>query len=289
MDYNAGYESYVTVVSCYNSRIIKVYSEGHDIIVEGGFVQARVVKPDIGVTNGYIHQIDAVFGIPTRDIPAMIFCKDWLRSTFVHLQSVGLDKYMKDPTLVKYQACTHSGVPTSGNSVPNNGVYSSNNSNQTDTKTELCGEGKSRCEFTFFVPNGTAIDDFAQTPEGRPMMNDSLRWRWLLLRLITSQEKIYIDQIPAGTNKSFVAVNGDELVVQVDSRSTVGKITGELPCNQQVHGTTGLILFHTLSPSYVYEYQQISDGKTQSIERDLLQIKFKKSDHTFEKTLTENS
>ncbi|CAG5119676.1 unnamed protein product, partial [Candidula unifasciata] len=90
MDYNAGYESYVTVVSRYNGRLIKVYSEGNDTWVEGGYVQARVVKPDIGVTNGVVHQIDAVFGIPTRDIPYTIFCKDWLASTFVQMQYVGL-------------------------------------------------------------------------------------------------------------------------------------------------------------------------------------------------------
>ncbi|KAK6958965.1 hypothetical protein BgiMline_036433, partial [Biomphalaria glabrata] len=78
MDYNGGYESYKTAVSRYNGRLIKVYNDGNNLWVEGGYVKARVLKPDIGVTNGVVHQIDAVFGIPVRDIPYTIFCEDWL-------------------------------------------------------------------------------------------------------------------------------------------------------------------------------------------------------------------
>ncbi|CAG5119675.1 unnamed protein product [Candidula unifasciata] len=221
MDYNAGYESYVTVVSRYNGRLIKVYSEGNDTWVEGGYVQARVVKPDIGVTNGVVHQIDAVFGIPTRDIPYTIFCKDWLASTFVQMQYVGLTKYMRDPLLVKNQECTFNGISATGSGVPNNGVYnpSTDTANPPDLYTGICGDGIQRCEFTYFVPNGTAIDNFARTTYGRQMMNDPRRWRWIFRRLITFRERIYLDQIAMGAPRSFLADNGEEIVVQIDSRN----------------------------------------------------------------------
>ncbi|BFZ13611.1 hypothetical protein BsWGS_16650 [Bradybaena similaris] len=224
MDYNAGYESYVTVISRYNGRLIKVYSEGNDTWVEGGYVQARVIKPDIGVTNGVVHQIDAVFGIPTRDIPYTIFCKDWLMSTFIQMQYVGLDKYMRDPILVKNQECTFSGISATGSGVPNNGIYypgSNTNPSASDIYTGLCGEGTQRCEFTYFVPNGTAIDNFALTQYGRQIMNDPRRWRWVLRRLISYREKIYLDQIAMGAPRTYLADNGEEIIIQIDSRSNV--------------------------------------------------------------------
>ena len=77
-DYNGGYDSYISAISRHNGRRIKSYSEGNDTWVEGGYLKARVIKPDIGVTNGVVHQIDAVFGIPTRDMPYAILCEDWL-------------------------------------------------------------------------------------------------------------------------------------------------------------------------------------------------------------------
>ena len=46
--------------------------------IESGYVKARVVRPDVGVTNGFVHFIDAVPGVPSRDVPNTIFCEDWL-------------------------------------------------------------------------------------------------------------------------------------------------------------------------------------------------------------------
>ena len=46
--------------------------------IESGFVKARVIHPDIRVTNGYVHLIDAVPGIPSLDVPNTIFCEDWI-------------------------------------------------------------------------------------------------------------------------------------------------------------------------------------------------------------------
>uniref|UniRef100_A0A2C9KMB5 FAS1 domain-containing protein n=1 Tax=Biomphalaria glabrata TaxID=6526 RepID=A0A2C9KMB5_BIOGL len=202
MDYNGGYESYKTAVSRYNGRLIKVYSEGNDTWVEGGYMKARVLKPDIGVTNGVVHQIDAVFGIPVRDIPYTIFCEDWLVPTYIQLQYLGLDKYMRDPTLTKNLECIFSASAAAGSKPPSSGTWITNPNSNTNNNNYVvpCGEGllrwvilfycddiyyvrsysciSLRCEFTFFVPNGTAIENFALTPYGRQVMNEPQRWRW---------------------------------------------------------------------------------------------------------------
>ncbi|XP_059151259.1 uncharacterized protein LOC131937672 isoform X2 [Physella acuta] len=292
MDYNGGYEAYKTAVSRYNGRLIKVYTEGDVTWVEGGYVKARVIKPDIGVTNGAVHQIDAVFGIPTRDIPYTVFCEDWLVSTYMQLKYVGLDAYMRDPTLTRNQDCVFSASAAAGQVPPAAGTWQTNtglanqnqantgqanqnqantgqanqnqantgqanqnqantgqanqnqantgqanqnqantgqaNQNQANTGQDnqdlfegVCRNGDHRCEFTFFVPNGTAIDNFAATTYGQQIMNDQKRWRWVLRRLITFREKIYIDQLAFGAPRSYYADNGEEIIIQTDSRSNI--------------------------------------------------------------------
>ncbi|XP_059170401.1 fasciclin-1-like [Physella acuta] len=156
MDYNGGYEAYKTAVSRYNGRLIKLYSEGSDTWVEGGYVKARVIKPNIGVTNGVVHQIDAVFGIPTRDIPYTVFCEDWLVSTYIQLKYVGLDAYMRDPTLTRNQDCVFSASAAAGQVPPAAGTWQTNTGQAHQNQNfygDLCGDGLHRCEFTFFVPN----------------------------------------------------------------------------------------------------------------------------------------
>ncbi|XP_012945192.1 fasciclin-1 [Aplysia californica] len=139
-DYNGGYEAYISAVSRHNGRYIKAYSQGNDTWVEGGYVRARVVKPDIGVTNGVVHQIDAVFGIPTRDLPYSIFCEDWLEQTYIQMSYVGLTEYMRDPTLTANQRCVFRARGeddrlTSGGSVPNTGLANSQNSGQSSSSS----------------------------------------------------------------------------------------------------------------------------------------------------------
>ena len=41
-------------------------------------MKARVIRPDVGVTNGYVHLVDGIFGVPSRDVPGIIYCEDWL-------------------------------------------------------------------------------------------------------------------------------------------------------------------------------------------------------------------
>ncbi|GFR64976.1 fasciclin-1 [Elysia marginata] len=183
--YNGGYESFATARSRYNSQLIKIYSVGSDTWVEGGYVRARVVKRDIGCINGAVHQIDAVFGIPTRDLPYTIFCDDGLVSTWKELEKTGLQNYLRDTKLVKNQACPSSANARAGAAVPNTGSGTSwgnsqpSSSSSADLDRDLCGHGVHRCQFTFFVPSGPAIDNFARTSIGRTIMSQPKRWRWV--------------------------------------------------------------------------------------------------------------
>ncbi|GFR71153.1 fasciclin-1 [Elysia marginata] len=226
-DHNGGYESYNTARSRYNSQLIKIYSAGNDTWVEGGYVKARVVKPDIGCINGVVHQIDAVFGIPTRDLPYTIYCEDWLVSTWKELEKTGLQNYMRDTKLVKNQACTSSANARAGAAVPNTGSGTSwgnsqpSSSSSAELYRDLCGDTVHRCEFTFFVPNGTAIDNFARTSYGRTIMRQPKRWRWILRRLLTFREVIYLDRMAAGQQRVMYSDNGDEIVIRTDSRSNI--------------------------------------------------------------------
>uniref|UniRef100_A0A2C9LQL9 FAS1 domain-containing protein n=1 Tax=Biomphalaria glabrata TaxID=6526 RepID=A0A2C9LQL9_BIOGL len=125
---------------------------------------------------------------------------------------------MRDPTLTQNVECTFSASAAAGSKPPSIGTNA--NSNTNNNLIGPCGEGPLRCEFTFFVPNGTAIENFAQTPYGRQVMNEPQRWRWIMRRLMTSREKIYIDQLAVGAPRSFYADNGEELIVQVDAGSS---------------------------------------------------------------------
>ena len=41
--------------------------------VNGGNIRARIVRPDLEVTNGQLQYIDRVLGLPTMDIPELIY------------------------------------------------------------------------------------------------------------------------------------------------------------------------------------------------------------------------
>ncbi|GFO21571.1 fasciclin-1 fasciclin i fas i fcn [Plakobranchus ocellatus] len=208
-DYSGNYESFRTVRSRFNDQLVKIYTVGDDTWVEGGYVKARVVKPNIGCTNGIVHHIDAVFGVPTRDMPYTIYCEDWLVSTIIQLQFVGLASYMRDPTLQGNRRCENSASARSG---------VSDKFDVTDGDTDLCGDTERTCEFTFFVPNGTAIDNFGRTTHGRAIMQNRGRWRWVLQRLLTFREVIYLDGLAPGQQRVMYSDNGDEVIITTDER-----------------------------------------------------------------------
>ena len=41
--------------------------------MNGGNVRARIIRPDVAVTNGGLQYIDRILGIPTMDMPMLIY------------------------------------------------------------------------------------------------------------------------------------------------------------------------------------------------------------------------
>ena len=49
-----------------------------ELWVQGGLVKARILRPDLSGTNGKIHLIDSVLGVPYLDLPNVICSDLWL-------------------------------------------------------------------------------------------------------------------------------------------------------------------------------------------------------------------
>ncbi|KAK3094568.1 hypothetical protein FSP39_003488 [Pinctada imbricata] len=91
-----GYESRQFRQTMYKDWMLTIYNERNESWVQGGFVKARVIRPDIKTTNGMVHIIDSVLGIPYLDM-AMLICHDlWLLRTYDYLRSIGIKKYITD-------------------------------------------------------------------------------------------------------------------------------------------------------------------------------------------------
>lgn len=206
---NGDYEARLSLVSAYFRRPIQVYSQGNETWIESGYVKARVIRPDVGVINGYLHLIDAVPGVPSRDVPNTIFCEDWLIKSSYQLSLTGLNDFMRDWRVSTIATCTKTGgVQTLADvySAFKSGAQPETGAQQGKTPSS-CG---SSCRFTVFVPNGTAIDNFENMAAGRQIQEDPKRWKWVLQRHITRQE-IYLDQISVGAERTYVALNGDSV------------------------------------------------------------------------------
>ncbi|PVD36338.1 hypothetical protein C0Q70_03317 [Pomacea canaliculata] len=185
---NGDYEARRTLLSRYFNRPVNVYSQGNETWVESGYVKAKVVRPDIGVTNGFIHFIDAVPGLPSKSIPDTIFCEDWLIKSHMELQITGLDVYLSDPLAKAVVPCASStGV----------NKYPASSQQQAASAPPSCGTIGERCSFTVFIPNGTAIDFFENQTYGKQIPTDG------------SGQIIYIDQTALTQEREYTADNGD--------------------------------------------------------------------------------
>lgn len=211
---NGDYESKLTLTSRYFRRKINVYSQGNETWVESGYVKARVVRPDVGVINGFVHFINAVPGVPTRDIPNTIFCEDWLIKSSIQLDATGLNAYLRDPSIQTVAPCaTNEGISRAGAVGIGTGGSSGTTNNRIQSTLRDpagCGLSNQRCFFTIFIPNGTAVDNFENRVYGRQIQEDAARWRYVLQRHIT-QQVIYLEQTSMGIERTFIAVNGDEV------------------------------------------------------------------------------
>ena len=41
-------------------------------------MRAKIIRPDVGVTTGMLQYVDRLLGIPTMDIPTLIYYDDYL-------------------------------------------------------------------------------------------------------------------------------------------------------------------------------------------------------------------
>ncbi|XP_050398114.1 transforming growth factor-beta-induced protein ig-h3 [Patella vulgata] len=214
-DYTARYET----TSQYRGMPVKIYSQGNDTWVEGGYVKARVLRPDVGVTNGFVHYIDGVFGVPSRDLPGLIYCEDWLLKTSYILSITNLNRYLKDTRITATLPACPSTAARAQNTYLNTQTSVNMNTQNSNTRTSNtnsplltggCGESNRLCEFTVFIPNGTAIDNFQMTELGLRILDNRNRLRFVLKRHIILGKKIYIDTLGFGSH-NLQADNGDYL------------------------------------------------------------------------------
>ncbi|KAL5019551.1 hypothetical protein ScPMuIL_002443 [Solemya velum] len=170
----------------YNSRIsrrtlyygwpITVYNQRNESWIQGGYVRAAVNRSDVENTNGRVHFIDSVLGVPFLDIPAAIYYDEWLTRTYDLLQSVGMANYLRDvrynPTRLPYRNYRN---PTSNFGGQTIIPYSPALLN---TALDPCFG----CKFTFFIPNGTEIDHFHLSNVGERIMQTPCAMRHVFKR-----------------------------------------------------------------------------------------------------------
>ena len=53
--------------------------------VKGGYVTAKIVRVDVGCTNGIVQYIDRILGIPDENIMSVIYNHPWLKKSVTHL------------------------------------------------------------------------------------------------------------------------------------------------------------------------------------------------------------
>ncbi|KAK3598511.1 hypothetical protein CHS0354_001050 [Potamilus streckersoni] len=219
--------------SRYNRMLISIYNERNETWVQGGYVKAKIVRPDVKVTNGYLHYIDAVLGVANKDIANLIYYDDWLLRTYLFIESVGLADFLKDP---RYDATR---LPPRGNidasyfqnnygvQYPTRNPYGQNgiNNNGMSNSMGQCGSIASVCQFSFFVPNGTAVDLFQLTPNGFRLMQDPERFRFVLRRMLFPG-LILLDTMQAGERRSYRAHNGDIVNIVKESDTVVRLVYG---------------------------------------------------------------
>ncbi|KAL3884353.1 hypothetical protein ACJMK2_024499 [Sinanodonta woodiana] len=226
--------------SRYNQNVISIYNERNETWVQGGYVKAKIVRPDVKVTNGYLQYIDAVLGVPNKDIANLIYYDDWLLRTYLFIDNVGLADFLKDPRFDATRLPPRGNVDSSyyqnqllNNNVQNPYQYTTRNpylqsgSNNMPTADSMgqCGSISSVCQFSFFVPNGTAIDLFQMTTSGFRLMQDPERFRFVLRRMLFPG-LIFLDMMQAGERRSYRAHNGDIVNIVKESDTVVRLVYG---------------------------------------------------------------
>ncbi|OWF39283.1 fasciclin-1-like [Mizuhopecten yessoensis] len=225
-----GYESRQYRQTMYDGWNVTVYNDRNESWVQGGYVKARVVRPDLKAINGRVHLIDSILGIPYLDLP-MLICDDlWLLRTYDYIRSVGMKNYLTDDRFTAkrcnfelygyppgYDYASNS-YDNSNNNYGNNyqqttfNPYSqqSNSYNPSNQVSQYDMGTCSGCTFTFFVPNSTAIDYFQKTSIGMKIMRDTQRLQYLFKRLLFEGRQISLQRL-SNTNHIFTAKTGESI------------------------------------------------------------------------------
>ncbi|XP_053387380.1 myb-like protein P [Mercenaria mercenaria] len=108
-----------------------------------------------------------------------------------------------------------------GNNQYGNNQYG-NNQYGSSSYYGTCGSAINVCQFTVFVPNGTAVYNYYMTSLGNQITRDLPRYRWVLRRLIIPNQLVFIEQLPVSSQSyRYTAHNGDQLILRKESENTV--------------------------------------------------------------------
>ncbi|KAH3860021.1 hypothetical protein DPMN_022913 [Dreissena polymorpha] len=92
-----------------------------------------------------------------------------------------------------------------------------------------CGTQYSPCQFTFFVPNGTATYNYGLTGFGQTIRRDSARYRYILRRLIIPNQVISLERMPTfGNSQRYTSDTGEEIMIKKETENTVRLLWGSM-------------------------------------------------------------
>lgn len=162
---------------------LSVYNFQYDRYVQGGYVTAKIVRVDVGCTNGILQYIDKILGLPDENIMSIIHGHPWLEK-------------------LPYKAYVVTGLSDSlSGKVGGNNQYSYN----------LC-PGKT-CYYTVFVPNETAYQEMRINTQSEGLLRETDVHRYFLKRMIIKNIKIY-EQGLADGRMLIEAVNGNKILLE---------------------------------------------------------------------------
>ncbi|XP_052261355.1 uncharacterized protein LOC127865553 isoform X1 [Dreissena polymorpha] len=117
-----------------------------------------------------------------------------------------------------------------GNQYPSNQYPSIQYPNNQYADTyRTCGTQYSPCQFTFFVPNGTATYNYGLTGFGQTIRRDSARYRYILRRLIIPNQVISLERMPTfGNSQRYTSDTGEEIMIKKETENTVRLLWGSM-------------------------------------------------------------
>ncbi|KAL4216515.1 hypothetical protein ACF0H5_024238 [Mactra antiquata] len=110
--------------------------------------------------------------------------------------------------------------PNNNNQYPNNNQYQGNN--QYAGKGNYCGSINNVCQFTFFVPNGTAIYNYYMTSIGNRITKDVDRYAFIFRRLMVPNKLIFLENLPVSPQSyRYRTHSGEEISLKKETENIV--------------------------------------------------------------------